>query len=589
MENKTSNTSLHIVAGDAPKRDVRAFPAALSPGKQSVNKEYVTINGYDRNVITTLMSNLDEVELAAGLDIYERVVKDPTVAKDRDIMITGTLADDLQLAAGVTQEEAGSDAEYENYLNVLKLCERMIASPAQPMREILAQLLSNGTGFGNGLAEVVWDWRPADEKVKLPKAPANKGFGARFKAFISRPFMKAEESKPVKVEPEMPQIKQNMWLLPISIKVKPRHSYRYVVDEYCNLLGVVQANRAVSGFNGLVFNLSEVIRRDKFLIYTHDKQDNDPRGQSRYRRVYNFWNLKQQIPKEFLRFLLQEAVPSAVGTLPPNASAFEPELDEEGNIVYEDEARTRPKMIPVVLSFRNIIKGFRSSTGAVIPDGAKLEPFKKSGESTGQVFPNALKACDKQMEAALLLQELAQSEGEHQARAASITHADILGGLFFWFRWNLCMMLLYDFFATGVKYNMGEWALKYLPQISLGDSERRDWVEELKALADAYFKGFVDDTQRAALMASLNMPKPGKSRQEQAAEAQTDINGNPSPQNGARPDKQPANRDRNNGNGTPKKGAVTDNEELESAGWDLVSAMGHYARRSRWIKAHISK
>ncbi len=586
MENKTS-TNLHIVAGDAPRRDVRAFPTALSPGKQDVGKEYISVNGYDRHIVTTLNYNLDEVEREVGPDIYERIIKDPTVAKDRDIMITGTLADDLQLAPGTTQEEAGSDSEYENYLNVLKLCERMVAHTAQPMREVLAQILSNGTTFGNGLAEVVWDYRPADDKVTLPKAPAKKSFGARFKAFVTRPFIKAEET-PVKVEPEMPQIRQNLWLMPVSIKVKPRTAYRYVVDEYDNLLGVVQANRAVSGFNGLVFNLSEVIRRDKFLIYTHDKQNNDPRGQSRYRRVYNYWNLKQQIPKEFLRFLLQEAVPSAVGTLPQDASPFEPQLDENGEIVYEDESKTRPKMIPVVLSFRNIIKGFRSSSGAVIPFGATLAPFKKSGESTGQVFPNALKACDKQMEAALLLQELAQSEGEHQARAASITHADILGGLFFWFRWNLCMMLLYDFFATGVKYNMGEWALKYLPQISLGDSERRDWVEELKALADAYFKGFVDDTQRPSLMAELNLPKPGKSRQEQAAEAQTDVNGNPVPQNGARPDKQPANRDRNNGNGTPKKG-VADDEQLESFGRHLVAAMGHHGGRSKWIKANISK
>lgn len=514
-------------------------------------KEYIVANGYSLGQQRVLASTADDIELEIDAQTYDRMEHDSTIAKCKQIIITNVLADDIQLAPGASEDNVGKD-EYTAYVQIMEFCQRLLAGLERPIRETCEQLLGNALAYGNGIAESEWEYRSDGESTRPPDVKAPKK--AKFSLWEKAKFWGADESAgqdPIK----RPQLESEaVRLMPNSLKVKPRDAARFVVDDFMTVIGLVPTHRL---YNSSTIQWNEVIDRTKFLIFTLKKKNEDPRGTSSYRPGFNWYNLKAQIPAEMLRFILEEAVPKAVGTLPENQAPFEFDRDEDGNILYEDADKKVPKMKTAAESFADQIKGFRSGSGAVIPHDAKLEPFKKNGAADADFFGKVLKVIDNQMENAILLQILAQSEGEHQARSAAQQVAELLHSLVFWIRWCLSHVLLYDLLEVAVKINFGDWAVRYLPQISFGDFVRRDWNKDLEAVADAYFKGFIDDSQRAELMSWLNLPKPGMSRQEQMSQnltgAQQDINGNPGQPNNNRPDKQAGNINRNAGNGTEKK------------------------------------
>lgn len=550
-----------------------------------LSREYITVDGYSTYQQRILGPTVDEVEIEVDLSTYDRMENDATIAKAKRIIITQVLADELQFAPGATEDEVGAE-EYETYVEVMEFCQRVIGGLERPFRETLEQILGNGIRHGHGIAEIEWEYRldgtstkPAD--VRTPRANKSR-FTAMFEKFGFFSAEKYEDTSNGSGAIQRPALKaQETRLMPKSIKVKPRGAAQFVVDEYLNILGMVPRNR--NSLNGL--NWDEVVRRDKFMVLTMNKQDEDPRGRSSYRPAFNWFNLKSQVPAEMLRFILEESVPKAVGTLPPDSPPFEFERDENDNIIYETDPVTgdltsTPKMLTAAESMGRQIKSFRSGSGAVIPHGAKLEPFKKNSNDA-DFFQKVLKVIDDQMENAILLQVLAQSEGQHQARSAAQQVAELLHSLVFWIRWLLAVMTTSDILETAVRLNLGEWALRYMPYVSLGDFVRRDWAQDLEVIAKAYFQGFIDDSQRAELMAWLNMPRPGPSRQElmQDAIAEPDMNGEPVKPNRSRPDKQDGNKNRNAGNGTEKKQNGNNKNNTNSInGFSPLNILGHHGR-----------
>lgn len=542
-------------------------PEGISPiGNRRIltdkTQSYVTASsGYTLSQQRILFSSNDDVELEISYRAYDNMERDGTIKKIKTIFLTGVLADDLQMAPGASEEHVGQE-EYNTYVAIQEFCERVVDGLDKPLRDSLEQQIGNAFKYGHGVAEVEWEYRTDAPSSEAPKEVPQKG---KLSSALDRVklWMGVQNSNITAATGDItkPVLKnERVRLMPSSIKVKPRNATRFVVDDFMNVLGLVPTSRVRP--TGLL--PGEIIDREKFLVLTFNKQDEDPRGKSAYRPAVNWYNLKTQIPAEMLRFILEESVPKAVGTLPKDMPPFEFERDENGAIVYEDpDTKKIPKMLTGAESFKRQIEGFRSGSGAVIPYEAKLEPYKKgfSGAADAELFSSILKTVNREMEESMLGQSLAQSEGEHQARSASEQVAEILYNIIFWTRWQVSMMIWFDLLAPAVRMNFGDWALRYMPMVSLGDFIRRDWVTELEALSDGYFKGFIDDSQRPELMAWLNMPKPGESRQELNAklgvtqQANQDVNGNPITPNNNRPDKQGGTKDRNAGNGTEKKNA----------------------------------
>jgi hypothetical protein len=567
--------------------------------RRDFQREFVVAYGYNTGVnrFRTLAGTSDDAELEINLELYERMERDSAIAKSKKILITSVLADDLQLAPGATEEEVGPD-EYQLYLWVQEFCERMILGLDRPYRETAEQILGNAIRYGHGLAETEWDYRmdgpstkptpKVEPPVVVPDKP-KQGMMSKFWASLGFSTVDTVDDGPEDPGVKRPTLKgQKMRLMPTGIKVKPRGSARFVIDDFFNVLGLAPANRLFRPGGEAQLKWDEIIDRDKFLVLTLNREDEDPRGKSMYRPAVTWYNLKGEVPEEMLRFILQESVPQAVGTLPEQFTPFEQEVDDNGDLVWNDpDTKKDPVMLSAAESMARQIENFRSGSGAVIPYGAKLEPYKKglTGSNDAELFNKVLAIINREMENAILLQILAQSEGEHQARSASEQVANILHNLVFWIRWLLATMTLTDLFAVGVKNNLGDWALKYLPQVSFGDFVRRDWANDLEVLADAYFKGFIDDSQRAELMAWMNLPKPGPSRQELGlqAVAQQDVNGEPAQPNTNRPDKKAGSKDRNANNGTEKKSNGKPKATGNGPKHVLVHAAGKFRGTARRI------
>lgn len=544
-------------------------------------KEYIVVQGYSSNIFKTLAATLDDVEVEIDLATYDRMENDSTITKAKTILVTNVLSDELEMTQGRTEDEVSAQ-EFDTFTAVMEFCQRMVSGTDRPFRETLEQLLGNSITYGHGIAEIVWEYREDGQSKPAPEPTVGTATNPKPKASIwsrMNVFAATPTSDPLIRKPILDGTKTR--LMPKSVKVKPRGSVRFVVDDFMNVIGMAPRSRGRFGSLAPEIKWNEIIDREKFMVFTRNRKDEDPRGKSAYRPAFNWYNIKSQVPAELLRFILEESVPKAVGTLPENPIPYEAMRDNMGNIVYEPDGTT-PKMQTAAETFADQIEGFRSGSGAVIPFGAKLEPYKKTVETDANLFPTLVKLIDDQIENCILLQTLAQSEGSHQARSAAQQVAELLYNLVFWTKWGLAQTIIYDFLSIGVKNNFGEWALAYLPKISLGDFVRRDWVEEVLAYADGYFKGLFDDTQRPEIMANLNMPKPGPSRAELSADAlanqaSQDVNGNPGANPNQRPDKQPGSKDRNKGNGKVKKNDTTKNAVTGSG---FNNPLGHH---SRWF------
>jgi hypothetical protein len=542
----------------APKQE--NLPTVLD-GEEILSKEYVTQNGYMWGGARALPSMHDSVEREIGPDLFERMAHDPIIRKTVRIRVNGVLTDDLAFAPGRSEDEVG-EGEYKRYTQVKELAERIICGLDEPIWRTLEQLYKGSIQQGYKIGEVNYEYR-MDRPTQPPPAKRPKQPDKQNQSLISRVLgsFKAAEPNP---EPgkrgtsilSQPKIR----LLPRSIRVKPRGAAYIVVDQFGNTLGILPAYRTTFGGRqvnnfGISFPNSEILTREKFVIAVNDPTDGDPRGNSDFRPAVNWYNFVNFLPKEYLRFCLTEALPIPILTLPEHQSAFMQERGPDGEKLFLDPEKRIPKMEDAVESGRRVIENMRNGRGVCIPNTATLSPYVGKGSSGDGVFPRAIRTAYNIIEESQLNQSLAQSEGEHQSKSASSTVEGRLNELFFWDKRVLSSMIIYDLIMPGIKYNLGDWALQYLPKLSLGDSEKRDWAEDLSVVSQAYFWGFIDDTQRAELMAWLSLPNPGPSRQElgMTATAQADINGNPAPPNALRPDKQPANKNRNKGNGTPKK------------------------------------
>lgn len=550
-------------------------------------KSYITAEGHSVSQQRVLAVTKDDVETQVSFRTYDRMERDSNIIKDKRILITSVLNDDLQMAPGAS-EDAVSEEEYSTYVFFQGFAQRVISGLDRPYREILEQLYGNALKYGHGIGEIEWDYRmdaPSSESDDSDDSaePPSKVTSAvqRFKHFFMGQDRLSMDAKP-NIDGSRPSLKgEKTRLMPASVKVKPRGTTNFVVDDYMNVLGLVPASRVSSG---LAYN--EIIDRRKFMVLTLNKQNEDPRGVSSYRPAVNWYNLKTQIPAEIMRFILDESVPKAVATLPENMPPFEFERDENGNIVYDDPGTNKqPRMRTSAESFKAQIEGFRSGSGAVIPFGATLEPYKKglTGANDADLFAKILRIVNTEMEGSILLQTLAQSEGEHQSKSASQQVAEVLYNLVFWTRWQLSMMTIFDLLSEAFRVNFGEWSLRYMPQISLGDFVRRDWVTELEVISKAYFQGFIDDSQREELMMWLNLPKPGESRQSmgQDALAVADPNGEPTQSVNNRPDKQAGTDKRNIGNGTEKNKNAKTKRNNATTGRGPVNFLGN---DSRWFR-----
>lgn len=588
-----------------PPAGIKPDPPNIIGGPDVLRQEYVTHEGYGWPGVHVLPHVLDEVATNVGPETFEQMSRDPKIHKAKRIRINGVLTDDLIFAPGATEEEAATQKEFEKYQICMQFAERMVAGLDTPLWRVLEQMLDGGYEQGHKIAETIWETRLDTPTKSVQTETQKRGTKPRSALTGIKRFFGLEavptDSEPKERGTTLTQ-RPKTRLMPKAIKVKPRDSVYFVVDAFMNVLGLIPA--WLEGRT--TWNVRDVLTRDKFLVFVNNPTDDDPRGNSAWRPVYWAWQFKNFIPKEYLRFLLNEAVPVPVLTLGEKVPNFIEEVDDQGHVVYEDEAKTRPKMIKATVAAANTLRNIRVGKGIAIPPGSTLLAYGGNrGGGADTVFPNAIRAADEQIEEGILNQPLAQSAGRSNSQKGAVTHENRLDDLLFWDKRALCVMLLYEFIAVGVRINLGERWLRYMPKCSLGDSQKRDWARDLEVISTAYFKGFIDDTMRPELCSWLGLPKPGPSRASLMAQVGKD--GTPSPQDANRPDKQPDQSKRNDGNATPKKddakafffeGQYMTGDEVMTRLYERVrdveiadqgfSTLGHYRRRQASFVGYLS-
>ena len=444
----------------------------------------------------TLSSEVDDITREVSPRVYEQMLTDPEIAKTVNILKISVLGDGVTLVPAIPESEEG----HEEALLVSAFCESAIKGLERPLRDTLEQMME-AIVYGHKIAEIVY------------KTDTIRGWKGEY-------------------------------MLPDKIKVKPRNVANFVVDNKMNVIGIVgkladQQGTSATPFptatpggtpEGLLpkeqrlklvgsdadaaaplkigqdaegratINGRPILPIEKFMVLTIRGKDEDPRGQSMLRPAFNAWHLKTQVWPEYLRYLLMCAIPLLVGYTPEDEKK-EIKRDSTGAPITDAEGRfieANP-----VEALRDALLQARNATTLALKGGSKVQEIGAQG--AGTPFTKAIEILDRQMEAGILLQTLAVSEGIHQNRSAAEAHMSILDMLVWWLKGVVADMLVADLLRPLVRFNFGDDALELVPMVSLGDTERRDFATDSIAISTLYKAGYLQPDQLKQTDAMLGL------------------------------------------------------------------------------------
>lgn len=295
-----------------------------------------------------------------------------------------------------------------------------------------------------------------------------------------------------------------------SIKQKQNHTTVYVVDAFFNFVGVLTAR-----YPGQVYPAGSLVAiptgpdggivpgllpRKKFIIFSWDVHNNDPRGRSILRPVYGAWWFKQQMFTEYLSWASKFASPSIVGITAPNAVP-ETELDENGDVVEDENGvpvgRTPEEVMAAAL------QGFRNGSAIAIPNGADIKTIETGND--GNAYAEGIRVANTEIVKGITMQMLATMEGKNQSRAATDVHLDVLGMLNLYIKHLLCSTYRRDCFKPLLEYNFGKAIGPYIPRLNL--SHGSGFPPTLEQIAQLSTSGYLHPSQYEALDRVLGLPR----------------------------------------------------------------------------------
>lgn len=488
-------------------------------------REYVSGGFYkttiDSNAVRILSNQLDDLEKVVGPKIYEHMLNEPAIAKALTILKTTTLSDGLEITPAFTapveptrpidslledtmpgatpnelreiaqrnEERVRKQKEYEELFvkyeeekaryeiakRIADVSVRALNNLSRPLSEILEEMM-DAMAFGHKVAEVTY------ELVNADKNEEDEGL------YYFR-----------------------------YIKVKPQKTVAFVVDDYHNLLGFKAAisnedrtrrekkkgMMTVRGSSEANDFEVKVIPRDKFAVLTFRPKDSDPRGTSILRAIYNVWHFKQLMWPEYLRWLMQCAIPGLVGIAPPANENKNYVINADGSIATHPTTG-EPLTAPTTDAMAMALSQMRNASYVAVPHGAEVKPIHAG--STSEPFKTSRDVLNEEMESTLLLQTLATSDSRHNTRAASETHLSILDVLIYRLKSWIIDMIIRDILTPWIRYTFGSAFLPYMPRITMGDTERREFATDAGVTAQLHAANWFDISQISAMDKQLGLP-----------------------------------------------------------------------------------
>lgn len=428
-----------------------------------VTREYVS--GVDRIFISKYIESLpkyvDDITRDFGYDLYERMLLDPKVQGNMRYIKGSILGDGWTITPAVEDEKHPLFKRAKDISDFCQRCVDSLSMTSRPFDLLLYEML-DGLALGHKTAEQVHDIGqegPDQGKIVLR-----------------------------------------------DVKTKPRGTYAFVVDAWRNtigMLGLIPGHGTPIMAGNIMTDprlLPNFMPRTKFVVFTHDQHDSDPRGRPLTRACYFPWWAKQQLAGEWLKFLAQYADPSLWGT---TAEGAQPEIQKDVNGNPTGQVINTPEEAMVAT-----MKKLRGGGVAAFPFGAGVNAVPVGGEG-GKAFYDAFQWCDAQITFAMLSSILQTTEAQFGTRAQAETHADTAASPFRVIKLMLNATVRHDIFRVLVAYNYGDWAARHLvPKFELNSVGRKDWVNFASAAVALVQSGFLDDSQKRWLCRQCGIPEP---------------------------------------------------------------------------------
>lgn len=415
--------------------------------------------------IKALSSAIDDLTQTLGDDIYERMLTDSQVNSCLRVWKVGVLGEEGTVKSAILDEK---HPKYEQAQKVTSFVEWVLKQMEIPLSIVLYEML-DGFVFGHKIAEIIYqvaDYVEYDTEGGTSKSS-----------------------------------KRWVWE---SIRTKPRGSTAFLVDAYMHVLGILAQVPGlpypiVSG--QLVSDPSTIpnlLPKNKFMIFTYDPKDGDPRGRSGARCVYIPWWGKMMTVGEANKYVATYAVPSLIANAPAN-SQVKQVLDVNG-------APTGTFVTPET-DIANTLSQIRNNSVVVVAADVKVTPVPVAPASATSVFLQFFDYYNKEIAKGLLAQTLATEEGEHMARAAAETHKDVME-LAFMYPKSLVQVMVKSAFRTLVRFNFGDEAARDLtPDYVLTAVNRGDWQMWSGIAVQMFETGYLTYEQKQWLDRKLGLPK----------------------------------------------------------------------------------
>lgn len=404
---------------------------------------------------------VDDVTRDYGPDVYERMLRDPAVAAGVQTLKQAVLADGIRLvmSAEPAREAMGdaADGDVAEAEELRAFVQECFDQAETPIEDVAEQLL-DGLAYGNKVAEIVLKARP-DGRLGLR-----------------------------------------------SVKGKHRSQVAFVVDSTMTLQGIAAATPESGGLGIAAGALVDPAAPGffpayKFVVFTHDPKDGDPRGTSALRPVYNAWYLKTQVLPDYFKYLRQFATPSVIGK-PAEGAAATPMTGPDGTLEAGPDGA--PVQVSAPHALLSALTSWQNASVLVVPVGTEIELLKSDGD--GKAFLSALDWFDRQITTGILGSTRMTMEAEHGSKADSQSAQDVSGLRVAAIRRRLADVITRQLVHLLVRVNFGDGALRLAPKVSLARVEQQDWAEELRSIGDAYGKGLIHDSQLPALDERLGLP-----------------------------------------------------------------------------------
>lgn len=365
-----------------------------------------------------------------GDRLWDHVDKDAVAGSCVDLLTYITLSNDLGVVPAYEPPPGDEPAtpeeqlDYENAIWAADLVATTMDNLASPFHATAREHLKGALKWGSSVADLVWD-----QPTTGPDAGE---------------------------------------LILKAIKPKDRRAWYFEVDPYFDLKYIVGASAPAAGAGMVGWTRWP---REKFAVVTWGGRGGDPRGESIYTRAVEPWNFRAQMPEDHFRFLKRFGTPKVVGHLSPGSMAG-------GDDGTPQDARTYNPLKAFLGRLLNWINGSALAVG--IADIIKVHEV----QTDGRAFQQAWDMYGREIAIAILLQTRATMEARHGSRADSGTGQDILGNIIRFIRRLYCQVLETDVFFKIVAYQKGEdFARKYTPGASLGETEHQDIVMLMQGLA----------------------------------------------------------------------------------------------------------